>query len=155
MARFAAPLLVIAALLVPAPVTAQGSAADTHAGAGEGTDEGGGALITAQLGAGSLRGWNFASISYEVFPGDQEVVGLFAVAGLGTILAGVGAAVYSNLHGSGLTASAVAGLTGAHVNLGGRFGVGRVGFLTAGVGYGSYFLQHHGFMPYLSWERPF
>lgn len=146
-----APLLVIAVLLFPLPGSAQGNVASTDTTA----PEPGGALVTAQLGAGSLRGWNFASISYEVFPGNQKVVGLFAVAGLGTILAGVGAAYYSNLHGSGLTASAVAGIAGAHVNLGGRFRVGRTGYVTAGAGYGSYFLQHHGVMPYLGWERPF
>lgn len=109
-------------------------------------------MVTLQVGAGSLRGWNFASVAVEMFPGDQEKVGVFAVAGLGTILAGAGVAYYGNRDGTGLTAAAVGGLAGGHVQLGGQVDLGEWGFLTGGLSYGSYFLQHHGVLPYLGWE---
>lgn len=144
--RLIIPLVILGTLLLPVSADAQVTGSDA-------SDRG--PMLTAQIGAGSLRGWDFASLPFEVFPGDQEEVGVFAVAGLGTIMIGAGVAYYSNLRGTGLTASAVAGLAGAHINGGGRLAIDRLGFLTAGVGYGSYFLQHHGLLPYLSWERPF
>lgn len=109
--------------------------------------------VALQLGAGSLHGWNVASVTYELFPRGQDQVALFAVAGLGTILGGAGVAYYTSRYGTGLTASAVAGIAGAHVNAGGRIRLSSRSFLTGGVGYGLYFLQLEGFMPYLAWER--
>lgn len=111
-----------------------------------------GVMTTIQAGAGSARGWNYASIALEMFPGDQDSLGLFAVAGLGTIMVGGGVAWYGDRDGTGPVASAVAGVAGAHVNGGWQIRLGELGFLAAGAGYGAYFLQHQGFLPYLSWE---
>lgn len=101
---------------------------------------------TAHVGAGGSKAWNFVGATVEYFPSGDHV-SLFATGGLGTILAGVGAAVYTNRTGSGLFASATAGIAGAHVQSGALLRMGSRTYLTLGVSYGSYFLQHTGFLP--------
>ena len=79
----------------------------------------------------------------------------YLVAGTGTILVGAGAAYYTNRYGTGFVVAATAGILGAHASIGGQLALGRDWFLGGGVGYGSYFLQHQGALPYLSVEHHF
>ena len=105
------------------------------------------------LGAGSAKAWNFMGVTKEFLLNEHTT--LFLTAGFGTILVGGGAAYYTNRSGSGLVASATAGLAGAHLNLGGQLKVSRRGFLTAGGSFGTYFLQYRGSLPFAAFEYRF
>ena len=104
-------------------------------------------------GVGSSKAWNFVGVTKEFPIGGRTA--LFLAGGYGTILVGGGVVFYTNRDGNGLVASATAGLAGAHASLGGQLKLFRRGYLTAGGSVGSYFLQHRGALPYISFEYRF
>lgn len=106
---------------------------------------------SAHGGAGGAKAWNFVGATAEFFPrGDNA--SLFVTGGLGTILVGVGGALYTNRSGHGLFATATAGLAGAHVQGGAQLRLGSRVYAVGGVSYGAYFLQYVGFLPVVALE---
>lgn len=136
--RAAAPVLAAAAaMLVAGELRAQ-----------ESSDRVG---YSAHAGAGGAKAWNFVGGTAEFFPrGDHA--SLFVTGGLGTILVGVGGALYTNRSGHGLFASATAGLAGGHVQGGAQLRLGTRLYAVGGVSYGVFFLQHIGFLPVAALE---
>ena len=107
----------------------------------------------AQAGYGSSRAWNFIGLSYDVV--QTEHASLYAAAGFGTILVGVGAAYYTQRQGNGLVLSATAGIAGAHASASYQMRLVPGGYLGAGVSVGNYFLQHEGLMAIVGYEHRF
>jgi hypothetical protein len=106
--------------------------------------------VTLHAGYGSLRAWNYAGISWDFLA--SRHASMFVTGGIGTIFAGGGFALFTNRNGTGLNTAFTIGFLGGHINTGGQIKMGDYGFLTGGVGWGSYFTQHDGLMPFIGWE---
>jgi len=100
----------------------------------------------------SPYGWNFVGARKDLYS-DQQT-DLFVTAGLGTILLGVGGAVYLNdRNADSFVLSAVAGIAGFHGGVSYQWKVNATDFIHVGVHVGSYFLQYNGVLPIVSWEH--
>lgn len=105
------------------------------------------------LGPGTQTAWNWAGISRNFFLNNNLAV--FLTAGAGTIFVGGGVAWYHNFVGSGPVVSGTIGIIGGHANVGYQIKYDKSTYFLMGAGYGSYFMQHNGFLPYASYEYRF
>jgi hypothetical protein len=141
MSRYFLPL--IALFLLVAGTAAHASSGDAEARA----------VWTANVGVGSLGAWNYVGVRRDVM--FNEHVALYFTGGLGTILAGGGAAYYSVRNGSGVVASISAGVLGANANLVYQIRIDSQDYLVLGTSYGYYFILYIGWAPVLAYERRF
>lgn len=107
----------------------------------------------AHAGLGSSRAWNFVGVSKDLLR--TEHLSLYAAAGLGTILVGVGAAYYTQRTGNGVVLSGTAGMAGAHASAVYQLKLGGGSYLVGGGSYGVYFLQHQGVLGVFAYEYRF
>lgn len=105
------------------------------------------------VGPGSQAAWNWAGISRNFLI--NRNFAFFLTAGVGTILFGGGISWYHDYCRSGPVVSGTVGIAGGHANVGYQFRYDDSSYLQIGAGYGSYFMQFNGVMPYAAYEYRF
>jgi len=138
MKRLSVSVLVIALMLPAKSLSAQSAPAGTW---------------SVNIGP-NAKNWGYVGITKDFLV--NKHFSLFVTGGFGTTLIGAGGAFYvTSFHENSFVFSANAGLVAAYANAAYQLKAGRRGFVTAGVSYGYYFLQHKGPLPILSYELRF
>ena len=102
----------------------------------------------------NAKNWGYVGITKDFLINKHFT--LFVTGGLGTTLIGGGGAYYvTSFQENSFIFSSTAGIVGAHADACYQWKVGKRGFITTGVSYGSFFLQYKGFLPVASYELRF
>jgi len=100
----------------------------------------------------SPYGWNLVGVRKDLYTDRQT--DLFATAGLGPILVGLGGAVFLNdRSGDSFVVSGVAGLVGIHAGVSYQWKVNPTDFIHFGLHVGSWYWHHEGVLPIVAWEH--
>jgi hypothetical protein len=102
----------------------------------------------------NAKNWGYAGVTKDFLV--NEHLSLFVTGGLGTFIVGSGVAYYTQAYAeSSFVFSGTVGIVGADVNACYQLKTSTLGFFTAGISYGEYFMQYRGFLPVLSYEMRF